>query len=310
MKTQQPNSDQPYLTIESSSTAAELSLLNTDEIKGRFKEYGAILFRGFPLDIERFAKFSDQFCNKYVSNESPGREILSPDGRVQTVNLGDKHFPLHPEMSREPWQPDIAFFACKTAAKIGGETTVCDGVEAVKAFPSDLVAHLKENTLAHEMPTTMQWCADFLGKDKLQLTELIELSDDVVQFSVKNGSLVRTYFRPMLHKPMFSNEWAYGSFLVFARRNLYTRHFPTYADGSEVPDKIVEQIESITNSLARGHSWQTNDLLMLDNTRFIHGRNPIGDPYTRRIYTQFGYSSFVPNDYPGLAHQKWRQPEL
>ena len=107
---------------------------------------------------------------------------------------------------------------------------------------------------------------------------------------------------------MFSEQLAYGNFLVFARRRLGVRYFPTYQDGSEVEDQLVDQIEALSNSLSFAHRWRKGDMLMLDNTRFMHGRNPIGDPQHRRIYTQFGYCSFVPPDYLNLAQQTWRDP--
>ncbi|HSG90324.1 MAG TPA: TauD/TfdA family dioxygenase, partial [Pseudomonadales bacterium] len=58
--------------------------------------------------------------------------------------------------------------------------------------------------------------------------------------------------------------------------------------------------------LATPIAWQAGDILMLDNTRFMHGRNPIGDPQHRRIYTQFGYSAFLPQHHGELAAQPWR----
>jgi hypothetical protein len=267
------------------------------------------LFRGFHLDLDRFSQFTDQFCNQYVSNKSPGREVLSDDGRIQTVNLGHRHFPLHPEISREPWQPDVAWFACKKPADEGGETTICDGIEIAKAFSPALIAHLQQNHLAHTLATDLGWCSEFLRKADLTIEEIGRFSDPAVfMFTVANQQLLRTYLRPMLHKPMFSPEWAYGNFLVFARRRLKVKNFPVYANGREVSDQLVLEIESISNDLAYALRWQENDLLMLDNTRFMHGRNPIANPDSRRIYTQFGYLNFVPSDFPNLDKQVWRRP--
>lgn len=292
IRIQLPEDKQPLVEVLTEGGEVKLSSLDVDEIKHLFKVHGAILFRGFEVDMPSFAAFTDQFCDSYVSNESPGREVLSQDGRIQTVNLGERHFPLHPELAREPWQPDIAWFNCEKAATIRGETTICDGIAAAKAFPAELFTHLKENTLAHTIPTTLEWCANYFSKPDLKITQLGQYSTPSLQFNVKNGEILRTYLRPMLHKPMFSDEWAYGNFLVFARKQLRVSYFPTYANGEEVTDKIVDEIERITNDLASEIKWQKGDLVMLDNTRFMHGRNPIGDPQNRRIYTQFGYASF------------------
>jgi len=303
-----PSKEYPAVVIEAAESK-NLLKLDKDELRQLFITHGAILFRGYMLDLDKFEAFTDQFCNAYVSNESPGREVLSKDGRVQTVNLGYQHFPLHPEISREPWQPDIAWFACEQASLVQGETTFCDGVAAANSFSAELLEHLKTTTLAHKIPTTLQWCAQFLGEPNLLASTISQYSDPTgFQFSEEGGELFRTYLRPMLHKTMFTDQWAYGNFLVFARRRLSVRNFPCYVDGTEVPDDIVDEIERVTNSLSAEVKWQKNDLLMLDNTRFMHGRNPIGDPQSRRIYTQFGYASFAPKQFQDLKLFPWRKP--
>ena len=302
-----PTSDFPLVLFENTSCSIKLLDIETDQIKALFKQHGALMFRGFELDINTFSDFTDQFSHDYVSNKSPGRDVLSQDGRVQTVNTGYQHFPLHPEMAREPWQPDIAWFMCDQPARIDGETTVCDGVAAAAAFQAGLHDHLKQSTLAHTLPTNIEWCRDFLNLPNVSVDAL--LNDKLSQqfeFSLVNGQLHRTYYRPMLHKPMFNDQLAYGNFLVFARRRLMVRHFPCYADGNEVEDEIVNEIETVTNQLSAQVKWQQHDLVMLDNTRFMHGRNPIGDPQNRRIYTQFGYANFAPSNYAGIDSHPWR----
>jgi len=297
LKIQLPQ-DKEILVQVTPTDTTNLEELDNQQIRELYRQHGAILFRGFEVNIASFTKFTDRFCDRYVHNESPGREVLSQDGRVQTVNLGHLRFPLHPELSREPWQPDVAWFACEQANELQGETTICDGIDAAKAFSSEVLEHLKTNALLHQIPTTLRWCAQFFGRRELNLDQVMALSNpELFEFALINGELNRCYTRPMLHKPMFSDEWAYGNFLVFARRGLRVRHFPCYPDGNEVPDELVDEIEKITNELAHEIKWQKQDLLMLDNTRIMHGRNPIGDPENRRILTQFGYLSFAPDNW-------------
>lgn len=295
--------------IEPSHGDRSLCSLDSERVKHDYKHYGALLFRGFDYSLDDFKAFSDQFCSNYVSNKSPGRNQLSQDGRVQTVNLGERSFALHPEIAREPWQPDVAWFACESPSKLGGETLVCDGVAAVKQFSDDLLDVMASSELSHSLPTDLTWASQFLSLPQLTLSELLNLQHIVgLRFSLINGQLVRTYDRPMLHKPMFLDEWAYGSFLVFARRNLGIRNFPVFKNGAEVSDQWVDEIESVTSRISVTINWRKKDLVMLDNTRFMHGRNPIGDPENRKIITQFGYLSFVPSKYPNLRQQVWRKP--
>jgi hypothetical protein len=86
---------------------------------------------------------------------------------------------------------------------------------------------------------------------------------------------------------------------------LGTRQFPTFEDGSIVPDAIVEEIRDVSEGLTVAHRWQRGDLLMLDNSRFLHGRNPVGNVEEREIWTQFGYAGFLDDDDERLA-EPWR----
>lgn len=307
VNTQTCEIEQGLLVVKPSNGGCSLGSLDALEITEQYKQFGALLFRGFDYTIDEFKLFTDQFCSNYVSNRSPGRDLLSDDGRVQTVNLGEKHFSLHPEIAREPWQPDIAWFACQSPSNVGGETIVCDGVAAVEQFSTELIELMQNNCLSHALPTDLGWASQFLQDPTLTLSKLLEsgcLSG--FKFSIVNGQLIRTYERPMLHKPMFDDRWAYGSFLVFARRNLGISNFPTYLSGAKIEDEWVDEIESATRKVSVEIKWREKDLIMLDNTRFMHGRNPIGDPQNRKILTQFGYVSFVPQDYPNLEQQIWR----
>lgn len=308
MKLTRPTSTLPLAVIEPDNSTRSLLDLDSHEIKEIFKQYGAMLFRGFPLNLTAFTRLADQYCNRYVRNKSQGRQQITNDGRVQTVNLGHRHFPLHPEISREPWQPDIVFFGCEHPAQAQGETTLCDGVKIYNAFPEQLRTTLKGRLLAHKVPTDLAWCADFLQRPALQIEELEAHSDRrIFQFSVEDGEIYRTYLRPFMHRPLFTDQMAYGNFLVFARRNLNSYSYPTFDNGEHISDALVEQIEAISNNLSYAHEWQKNDVLMLDNTRYMHGRNPIGgDPLQRRIYSQFGYCSFLPDTQKLPGYGIWR----
>ena len=89
---------------------------------------------------------------------------------------------------------------------------------------------------------------------------------------------------------------------------LRTRQFPLYEDGSLIEDQICDQIARVSDKLTAAHRWQAGDILMLDNSRFMHGRNPVDDPDSRVIWTQFGYASFLRADDPS-REQLWRHTD-
>ena len=56
----------------------EWSDLDPSKIRALFRHYGAILFRGFPGDINRFETMTNQFCDSYMVNPKAGREPVAP----------------------------------------------------------------------------------------------------------------------------------------------------------------------------------------------------------------------------------------
>ena len=53
--------------------------------------------------------------------------------------------------------------------------------------------------------------------------------------------------------------------------------------------------------------WQRGDLLMLDNSRFMHGRTRVVEGDGRRIASFFGYLKFAPVNPEEPADPPWRR---
>ena len=54
-------------------------------------------------------------------------------------------------------------------------------------------------------------------------------------------------------------------------------------------------------------AWRAGDVLMLDNTRFMHGRTAILDANERLIASFFGYLGFAIPDSEEPPNAPWRQ---
>lgn len=287
-----PNPATPYATF--ASEGGPLSTLPESELIGAYKRFGAILLRGFDVDLDGFRDLTKRLCTGSVFNESPGREVIDPEQNIQTVNLGDQAFPLHPELSREPWKPDICFFWCMQAPSNGGQTTVCDGVEIVRQLPASVRDALTGRQLRHRQLATPAECLFWLGSAEPDDAALANPPAHCpYSFERANGKIHRIFVMPALHKPMFTDELAFGNFLFFARYFNRLRIFPTFENGDLVPDDLLDQIKAVADQLETPVPWRAGDVVIVDNTRFMHGRRPITDVSERRIATFFGYVRFA-----------------
>lgn len=305
---------QPGIPLATIEAAGETDLLALDsaQLLALYREHGALLLRGFALDLDIFARFARSFCPTAVLNESPGRAALGPGGTIQSVNLGDDPFPLHPELSREPWKPDAAFFACLSPPSAGGETTICDGIALAQALPDDVREGLKQRRLVYPMPTWPGLLEFWLGTATPD-DALLANPPAHCPYSFRrtaDGSIARLFSRPALHRPIFAEGPAFGNFLLFARFHGRRGDFPLLDDYTPVPEAWLQAIKAAGDDLEYAVPWREGDLLMLDNTRFMHGRRAILDAAERRIATFFGYLADAPVNPEEPPSPLWREADF
>lgn len=304
-----PGAGQPHVLVEAAAGEGILDL-DPAAIEALYKAHGALLFRGFGADAAAFRRFAWSFCATAVFNESPGRQPIEPDQNIFTVDGGVREFALHPELSREPWKPDAAFFCCLSAPSRGGETVICDGVELARQLPEPVRQGLAGRRLLHIKPTWPELLDYWLGTAEPTDRELATAAGPGCPFTFHrvHGDIVRVFTRPALHRPMFTDAPAFGNFLLFARFNNGRGDYPLLDDGHPVPEEWLQAIKATGDRLKVPVEWRPGDVVMLDNSRFLHGRNAILDPGERLIATFFGYVRFAVPDADEPEDAPWRKP--
>lgn len=299
--------DLPYVLIEAGQRA-ELAAMADREIIDLYKEHGALLFRGFDHNLELFGQFADRFCATSVQNDSHNRALLDSERNIQSVNRGRQSFPLHPELSREPWKPDVCFFYCAQPARAGGKTTICDGVAIVDRLPADMRTKMAGRELTYIQLANDKVLEYWLGKSSPSDSELAHPPAGCPFTFERFGDQVgRIFSRPLLHRPMFHERLAFGNFLLFARLQGVS-NFPLLDDRTPVPADWMDEVKRVSDSLTAPIEWRTGDLLMLDNSRFMHGRTAVVDERQRSIGTRFGYLNFAEPGPDKPADEPWRRP--
>lgn len=303
-----PTPGQPLVRVEPTGETS-IGELEREAVVDCYKRHGALLFRGFGCDLDAFQSFAWRFCRTAVINETPGRAPLDPAHLVYAVDSGTNAFALHPELSRQPFKPDLAMFGCLSAPGQGGMTTLCDGIELVRALPAAVREGLAGRRLVYGTATWPELLAFWLGSSDPG-DALLRNPPAACPYRferVPDGRVVKIFSRPALHRPMFSDELAFGNFLLFARFNNGRSDFPVLDDLRPVPEQWLQAIKATGDRLSMAVDWREGDLLMLDNTRFMHGRTAIRDVEERQIATFFGYLDFAvpdPEEPPGAI---WRR---
>jgi alpha-ketoglutarate-dependent taurine dioxygenase len=303
-----PTDGTPHATILASGRETLLDIPDSLLIDG-YKAHGSLLLRGLLVDLDRFKQFVGRYCSNSVYNESRGRGLLDREHNIQTANIGTGVFPLHAELAREPWCPDICFFWCMTPPGAGGETTMCDGVEIVKQMPSTVYGAFAGQQLMHLQVAAEHELLFWLGSARPSDEQLLNPPPSCpYRFGRDGQDIVRTFIRPALHKPMFSDHLAFANFLLFARYARRRKDYPLFGDRREVSDELLADVKVVADRITHPLTWHAGDVLILDNTRFMHGRNAVRDPAVRRLATCFGYLTFAEPGPDEVPNAPWRRP--
>ena len=290
-----------------SGDGTSLEHADVTAIRQLIEDRGAVLLRAFETTLDGFAALAQSLCSTSVFNESPNRELLGAGVQIQSVDLGADPFPLHPEVAREPWRPDLAMFFCLDPPGVGGQTNICDGIAIVDSLPDPVRRALEGKRLFYIRPASPEMLRYWLGTDRPDDALLADPPAACPYwFRRSPQGIVRGFTRPALEPTLFQRRPAFANFLLFARDYLRKRRIPLL-EGQVFDDETVDEIRSVARALTYSHRWQQGDVLLLDNSRFMHGRKAIADPGERRIATYSGYLRGIDRREGEPADPIWRR---
>lgn len=247
------------------------------------KKNGLALIRGCSVNKEIFKIFTESICSNFTPHINLSREYFG-DQTFMSVSAGSDHFFAHSEMAYSPLRPDIAIFFCATPALSGGETTVCDGIEVLKNLSSETQKTLREKKLLFENCIP----AEVWKKQTPDIEEIYQLyaeaDDDMFSYEFREGSLQTRYVVSAIVNTRWSLAEAFATSLLDQEK-------PHFSDGSPVPREILWEVIEVSENLMVPVSWQAGDILLVDNSRYMHGRRPWSDDQ-REILVRFGNVDF------------------
>jgi alpha-ketoglutarate-dependent taurine dioxygenase len=272
--------------IHNNTSQSILQLPVQDTLK-YFKSFGVLLFRGFGVDYEQMKAFAEKFSSRFVLDKD--RPIVDPRNKYVTlVDPGMHYVSPHCENANSPFRPDVIWFCCGVPASQGGETLFWDGVRVWQ----ELSEELRQLFIAKKIKFFQKFpAADwkrFLGVGAT-LADVKRTLNNIPGLSYKineDQSISIEYVCSAVVKTKYGHQDAFANSLIAEYKN--PRGVVTFADGSPIPSTVINQIQQVMNNLTEVISWQSGDLVMIDNSRFLHGRRSFTDT-KRRIYSLLSY---------------------
>ncbi len=257
---------------------------------------GGVLFRGFQVasiaDFEAcVALFADELLD-YTYRSTPRSEVA---GKIlsSTEYPAGQHIPMHNEMSYSRSWPAKIWFHCVTAADDQGETPLTDShrvFERISPATRELfmekgVAYIRNYGEGVDLP----WQDVFQTEDRSQVETFCNRAG--IEFEWLDAGRLRT----RQEAQVVAKHPANGKMLWFNQAHLFhvssldpmIREFmigefteaglprnATFADGSTIPDELLDEIREAYRQEMVVFPWQEGDVLFLDNMQVAHGRRP------------------------------------
>ena len=97
----------------------------------------------------------------------------------------------------------------------------------------------------------------------------------------EQGKLVFTQLQYAVQPTRYGNSVSFSNHLLaeLGKDPQIKNQKMLMASGKKVSTKILNEIRNKSEKLTYDHMWENNDLLMIDNKRFMHGRRA----YNKRI---------------------------
>ncbi len=252
-----------------------------------FKSFGIILFRGFSINYEQMKAFAEKFSSRFVLDKD--RPIVDPRNKFITlVDPGMHYVSPHCENANSPFRPDVVWFCCAVPAAQGGETLFWDGVRVWEEMSKEL----KDLFIAKKIKFLQKFpAADwkrFLGAGATIATvqKTLEGIEGLSYRINPDQSVSLEYVCSAVVKTKYGNQNAFANSLISEYKN--PRGVVTFEDGSSIPVAVINQIQEVMNRLTGVISWESGDLVMIDNSRYLHGRRSFTDT-RRRIFSLLSY---------------------
>ncbi len=259
-------------------------------------EYGALLFRGFEVDslddFNNFVTFTSGPALSYQERSSP-RETVQEHIYTSTSHPASEEIFLHNEQSYNLCFPLRIYFHCLKSAETGGETTLSDTRRIYQYLPDEVVSKFVRLGYTYSRNfgegLGLPWQTAFQTTDKSTVEQYCKAND--ISYEWRSQSRLRTRqirncvaIHPQSKEKLWFNHATFFNVSTlaaglaaelcaqFADDELPNQTF--YGDGSAIEPEVLDTLRKAYLQAKMAVKWKPLDVLMVDNIRMSHGREP------------------------------------
>jgi alpha-ketoglutarate-dependent taurine dioxygenase len=295
-----PAGEPPTVRADSRGDAADWAAGHRDALRAAVAEHGCVLVRGLGLSD---AAGTGAVFGRLADSLMPEREAFAPRQPLGAGVYSATPWPpqqqmcMHHELSYRLEFPGLLLFACLSPAASGGGTALADAAAMLGALPADLVQRFEREGWILDRAYGEDFGASteeaFGTGDRGAIESYCRAND--IEFAWQPDGELRTRQRrsAVVSHPLtgqrcwfnqigFLSEWTMDPEVREYMIDVYGDDglpFTTrFGNGDPVTEDIVQLLNETYEASAARVSWQAGDLLLVDNIRTAHSREPYEGP--------------------------------
>ncbi|WP_030607340.1 TauD/TfdA family dioxygenase [Streptomyces sclerotialus] len=290
----------PMLRAETAGDATSWVAEHRDALRAAVAEHGSLLVRGLGL---RDASGAGAVFHRLADELLSEKEAFAPrrtyaDGVYSSTKWPpNQQMCMHHELSYTLTFPGLMMFACLTAPAEGGATAVADAPTVLDALPRKLVKRFQKEgwllTRSYNEDIGASWAEAFGTENPKEVEEYCQANAIAFEWQKDGGLRTRQRRSAVVHHPVtgkrcwfnqiaFLNEWTMDpdvhEFMVDEYGADGLPFNTRFGNGEPIGKDIVDLLTTIYEEHTVREPWQAGDLLLVDNVRTAHSREPFEGP--------------------------------
>jgi len=236
-----------------------LKNLDPDDLKAAVMETGCVQMNGFI--------YTDHELSELVKSVAPGVK--------RGVVAAETGLLMHGELYWTPYPPDILWFICITPPEVGGETLLVDGIEIATNLSKRTFDYFCKNPLIYERHMSREvWQRQFRCETVKDVKMRVAPYCNCLITEDTNESIILHLSHYAIRHTKWGGEPAFVNSLLHALDSKKNKDLVNYGLCNNVPEDCVSEVQKLVSELQSPIIWSEGDIVVIDNTRMMHGRNP------------------------------------
>jgi alpha-ketoglutarate-dependent taurine dioxygenase len=288
------------LRAEAPGDAPTWAAEHRDALRTVVAEHGSVLVRGLGLrdTTEIGAVFARLATGLMTEKEAfASRQTYSEGVYSSSKWPSNQPMCMHHELSYTLEFPGLMLFACLRAPTDGGATAVADSPTVLDALPTELIERFEREgwllTRNYNDEIGASFAEAFGTEDRGSVESYCRANAIEFQWQPDGGLRTRQRRSAVVRHPVtgarcwfnqiaFLNEWTIDpevrEFLVDVYGADGLPFNTRFGNGDPIGEDVVALLNRIYEANTAREPWQAGDLMLVDNVRTAHSREPFEGP--------------------------------